>query len=96
MVPRSRPACPHVHADAQKFVLGYVWILEPLFLLRFFMWCRGQRQSGRADFLAFLIVGKLPFQWFAGVNHSARIVAVKSIISSADEQVFPTLESAGE
>ena len=74
MVPRSRPACPLLHADAQKFVLGYLWwILEPLFFVAVFYVVFGViLQSGRADFLAFLIVGKLPFQWFAGaVNHSA-------------------------
>lgn len=74
-----------LRADAQKLVLGYLWwILEPLFFVAVFYLVFGViLQSGRTDFLAFLIVGKLPFQWFSGaVNHSANsIVAAQPIIS---------------
>jgi len=84
-----------LHADAQKFVLGYLWwILEPLFFVAVFYVVFGViLQSGRGDFLAFLIVGKLPFQWFAGaVNHSANsIVAAQPIISQVpmNKSFFP-------
>ena len=74
-----------LRADAHKFVLGYLWwILEPLFFVAVFYVVFGViLQSGRGDFLAFLIVAKLPFQWFAGaVNHSTNsIVAAQPIIS---------------
>ena len=74
-----------LRADAQKLVLGYLWwVLEPLFFVAVFYLVFGViLQSGRADFLPFLVVGKLPFQWFAGaVNHSANsIVAAQPIIS---------------
>lgn len=84
-----------LRADAQKFVLGYLWwILEPLFFVAVFYVVFGViLQNGRGDFLAFLIVAKLPFQWFAGaVNHSANsIVAAQPIISQVpmNKSFFP-------
>ena len=47
-----------LRADAQKFVLGYLWwILEPLFFVAVFYVVFGViLQNGRGDFLAFLIV----------------------------------------
>ena len=82
-------------ADAQKLALGYLWwILEPIFFVAVFYLVFGfLLQSGRTDFLAFLIVGKLPFQWFAGaVGHAANsIVAAQSIISQLpmNKSFFP-------
>ena len=84
-----------LRADAQKFVLGYLWwILEPLFFVAVFYLVFGViLQSRQADFLAFLIVGKLPFQWFSGaLNHSANsIVAAQPIISQVpmNKSFFP-------
>ena len=82
-------------ADAQKLALGYLWwILEPIFFVAVFYLVFGfLLQSGRTDFLAFLIVGKLPFQWFAGaVGHAASsIVAAQPIISQLpmNKSFFP-------
>ena len=74
-----------LRSDAQRLVLGYLWwVLEPLFFVGVFYVVFGLiLQNNRTDFLPFLIVGKLPFQWFAGaVNHSANsIVAAQPIIS---------------
>ena len=84
-----------LRADAQKLTLGYLWwILEPLFFVAVFYLVFGViLQSDRSDFLAFLIVGKLPFQWFSGaVNHSANsILAAQSIISQVpiNKSFFP-------
>lgn len=72
-----------LRADAQKLALGYLWwALEPIFFVAVFYLVFGViLQSGRADFLTFLVVGKLPFQWFAGaVNHSSNsIFAARNI-----------------
>ena len=84
-----------LRADAQKLTLGYLWwILEPLFFVAVFYFVFGFiLQSDRTDFLAFLVVGKLPFQWFAGaVSHSANsIVAAQPIISQLpmNKSFFP-------
>ena len=84
-----------LRADAQKLALGYLWwVLEPIFFVAVFYLIFGVLlQSGRADFLAFLIVGKLPFQWFAGaVGHSANsMVAAQPIISQLpmNKSFFP-------
>ena len=84
-----------LRADAQKLTLGYLWwVLEPIFFVIVFYLVFGVLlQSGRADFLAFLIVGKMPFQWFSGaVSHSANsIVAAQSIISQLpmNKSFFP-------
>lgn len=84
-----------LRADAQRLMLGYLWwILEPLFFVAVFYLVFGViLQSGRVDFLAFLVVGKLPFQWFSGaVNHAANsIISAQPIISQVpmNKSFFP-------
>ena len=84
-----------LRADAQKLALGYLWwALEPIFFVAVFYLVFGViLQSGRADFLTFLIVGKLPFQWFAGaVNQSANsIVSARPVVGqlSMNLSFFP-------
>ena len=84
-----------LRADAQKLALGYLWwVLEPIFFVIVFYLVFGViLQSDRTDFLAFLIVGKLPFQWFSGaVNHAANsIIAAQPIISQLpmNKSFFP-------
>lgn len=77
-----------LRADASTMYLGYVWwVLEPLLFVAIFYLVFGVvLESGRADFLMFLIVGKLPFQWFSGgVNSSANsIVGAKAVISQVN------------
>lgn len=77
-----------LRADASTMYLGYVWwVLEPLLFVAIFYLVFGIiLESGRADFLMFLIVGKLPFQWFSGgVNSSANsIVGAKAVISQVN------------
>ena len=66
-----------LRADASQLWLGYLWwILEPLLFVAVFYLVFGVLLgSPRTDLLSFLIVGKLPFQWFAGgVNSSAQSI----------------------
>ena len=66
-----------LRADASQLWLGYLWwILEPLLFVAVFYLVFGVLlQAPKADFLSFLIVGKLPFQWFSGgVNSSANSI----------------------
>ena len=67
-----------LRADAAQLWLGYFWwILEPLLFVAVFYLVFGIiLDSPRADFLSFLIVGKLPFQWFSGgVNSAANSIS---------------------
>lgn len=56
-----------LRADAARDLLGYVWwILEPLlFVGVFYVVFNVILESGRADFLVFLMCGKLAFVWFS-------------------------------
>lgn len=76
-----------LRADASQFWLGYLWwILEPLLFVAVFYLVFGViLESPRADFLSFLIVGKLPFQWFSGgVNSSVNsIYGAQHLIAQA-------------
>lgn len=82
-------------ADASKYYLGYIWwILEPfLFVAVFYLVFAAILNSPRADFLIFLICGKLPFVWFSkSVSHAANsIIANKPLISRVDipKPLFP-------
>lgn len=73
-----------LRADASRMLLGYVWwVLEPLlYVAVFFLVFDVILESGRADFLMFLICGKLPFMWFSGsVNTSANsILAARGLV----------------
>jgi lipopolysaccharide transport system permease protein len=57
-----------LRADASRLFMGYIWwILEPLlYVAVFYVVFDVVLQRGRADFLLFLICGKLPFMWFSG------------------------------
>ena len=76
-----------LRADAATFVLGSLWwILEPLLFVAIFYLVFGVLLgSDRADFLSFLIIGKLPFQWFAGGLNSCSmaIVGSKALIAQS-------------
>ena len=76
-----------LRADASQLWLGYLWwVLEPLLFVAVFYLVFGVLLgSPRADFLSFLIVGKLPFQWFSGgVNGSVQsIVSAQHLIAQA-------------
>lgn len=61
-------------ADSAQYYLRYVWwILEPLlFVAVFYLVFDVILESGRGDFLVFLICGKLPFVWFSkSVNQAS-------------------------
>lgn len=79
-----------MRADSKTFVLGHLWwVLEPIILVAiFYIVFAVLLDSPRQDFLIFLIVGKIPFQWFSGaVNHSANsIVAGSALISQIPMQ----------
>jgi lipopolysaccharide transport system permease protein len=68
-----------LRGDASRLWLGYLWwILEPLlYVAVFYLVFEVILGSGRADFLFFLICGKLPFMWFSGgVNTSANAIVL--------------------
>ena len=62
-----------LRADASMFLLGYVWwVLEPLLFVAVFYLVFGViLDSPRGDLLSFLVLGKLPFQWFSGSLNSS-------------------------
>lgn len=76
-----------LRADAATFVLGSLWwILEPLLFVAIFYLVFGVfLGSPRADFLSFLVIGKLPFQWFSGGLNSCSgaIVGAKGLIAQS-------------
>ena len=54
-------------ADGQRYFFGYLWwVLEPLLWVAiFYVVFDVLLATGRADFLAFLLVGKFTFIWFS-------------------------------
>ena len=54
-------------SDAAQYFLGYIWwLLEPLLYVGvFYVVFNVVLKSGRADFMVFLMCGKLPFVWFS-------------------------------
>ena len=84
-----------LRADASRYMLGYIWwILEPLlFVAVFYVVFSIVLDSRRADFLAFLMCGKLSFIWFSkSVSKAAdSIVAARGLIGNlnASKSLFP-------
>lgn len=82
-------------SDANRFFLGYIWwILEPLlYVAVFYVVFNVILDSRRADFLVFLMCGKLPFVWFSkSVNQAANgIVQSAGLIGRIDipKTLFP-------
>jgi lipopolysaccharide transport system permease protein len=69
-----------LRADASRYMLGYIWwILEPLLFVAVFYLVFGIiLNTGRADFLIFLICGKLPFVWLSKTVNQAANSIVKN------------------
>ncbi len=84
-----------LRADAARYFLGYIWwVLEPLlFVAVFYVVFDIILESGRADFLVFLMCGKLVFIWFSkSVNQAANSIAAnKGLIGRIDvaKTLFP-------
>ena len=84
-----------LRADAARYFLGYLWwVLEPLlFVGVFYVVFEVILHSGRADFLVFLMCGKLVFIWFSkSVNQAANsITANKGLIGriNVTKTLFP-------
>ena len=84
-----------LRADASRDVLGYVWwILEPLlFVGVFYVVFELILDSGRPDYLVFLMCGKLVFIWFSkSVNQAANsIVMSRGLIGriNVTKTLFP-------
>ena len=82
-------------ADASNYFLGYLWwVLEPLlFVFVFYVVFNIFLSSGRADFLVFLMCGKLPFVWFSKsvTQASNAIIANVGLIGQIDipKSLFP-------
>lgn len=69
-----------LRADASRFMLGYVWwILEPLLFVGVFYLVFGIiLNAGKANFLVFLICGKLPFVWISKTVNQASNSIIKN------------------
>jgi lipopolysaccharide transport system permease protein len=84
-----------LRADAARYFLGYIWwVLEPLlFVAVFYVVFELILKTGRADFLVFLMCGKLAFIWFSkSVNQAANsITANKGLIGriNVTKTLFP-------
>jgi lipopolysaccharide transport system permease protein len=84
-----------LRADASRYFLGYIWwVLEPLLYVGvFYVVFNIILESGRADFLVFLMCGKLAFIWFSkSVNQASNsIVASKGLVGkiNAPKTLFP-------
>lgn len=84
-----------LRADASRFFLGYIWwILEPLlFVAVFYVVFNIILDSRKADFLVFLMCGKLTFIWFSKSvsNASNSIIGSKGLIGKIDipKTLFP-------
>jgi lipopolysaccharide transport system permease protein len=82
-------------ADAARYFLGYIWwVLEPLLYVGvFYVVFEIILDSGRGDFLIFLMCGKLPFVWFTKTVNLASnsIVANAGLIGKIDipKSIFP-------
>lgn len=84
-----------LRADASRYFLGYMWwLLEPLlFVAVFYVVFELILDTGRGDFLVFLMCGKLAFIWFSkSVNQASNsIPANKGLIGriSVTKTLFP-------
>jgi lipopolysaccharide transport system permease protein len=82
-------------AEASRLYLSYLWwILEPLlFVLVFYLVFEILLNSGRENFLLFLICGKIPFLWFSKsvTIASNSIVQNRGLIGQIDipKALFP-------
>lgn len=82
-------------SDASRYYLGYAWwILEPLlFVGVFYIVFNVILDSNRADFLMFLMCGKLSFVWFSKsvTQASSSIVTNAGLIGQANipKTLFP-------
>jgi len=84
-----------LRADASRYFLGYLWwLLEPLlFVGVFYVVFNLILNSRRADFLVFLMCGKLTFIWFSKTitQASNSIVANRGLVGKIDvpKTLFP-------
>lgn len=84
-----------LRADASRYFLGYAWwLLEPLlFVAVFYVVFNLVLDSRRADFLVFLMCGKLAFIWFSKTvtQASNSIVANQGMVGKIDvpKTLFP-------
>lgn len=84
-----------LRGEASRFFLGYIWwILEPLlYVAVFYVVFNVILDSRRADFLAFLMCGKLAFIWFSkSVSQaSGSIIANQGLIGKVNvpKTLFP-------
>lgn len=82
-------------SDASRYFFGYLWwILEPLLYVgMFYVVFNVILDSRRADFLVFLMCGKLPFVWFSKTVSLASnsIIGNASLIGKIDipKTLFP-------
>ena len=84
-----------LRADASNYLLGYIWwILEPLlFVAVFYIVFNIILDARKADFLVFLMCGKMTFIWFSKTVQAASnsIMANRGLIGkwNAPKSLFP-------
>lgn len=84
-----------LRADASRYFLGYIWwVLEPLlYVALFYTVFEIILDSGKSDYLVFLMCGKLTFVWFSQTVNKASgsIVGAKSLIGKINvpKSLFP-------
>lgn len=82
-------------SESSRLVLSYLWwVIEPmLFVVMFYFVFEVLLNSGRGDFVVFLMVGKIPFLWFVKtINSSANaLISAKGIMGQRDfpKYIFP-------
>jgi len=84
-----------LRADASRYFFGYLWwLLEPLlYVAVFYVVFNMVLDSRRADFLVFLMCGKLAFIWFSKTitQASNSIIASQGLVGKIDvpKTLFP-------
>ncbi len=82
-------------SEASRFVLSYLWwVIEPLlFVAVFYVVFEILLNRGRADFLVFLMCGKIPFMWFSKsvTSASSSITQNRGLVNQVDvpKALFP-------
>jgi lipopolysaccharide transport system permease protein len=87
----------NLKSEASKTYLGYIWwVLEPaLYVAVLYLVFGTFRARGGADFVIFLVVGKIPYLWFqkSVINASNSVKAGKGLINqvSMPKAFFPLM-----
>lgn len=88
----------NLKAEAKKTYLSYLWwLLEPaLYVAAFYFVFAVILDNGRADYIAFLVLGKIPFLWFSkSINGAAgTIMQNRGLLTHSEvrPELFPLVD----